>query len=220
MSLTLVVVLALRGAAAVAILTTLVGGIPRVVQAALAVSLGLWTAVLVAPLDVTLVGIPWELAARELVIGATLGILAAVPLLATAAAGKLVDLAGTGRAQGPYAALFGVLAAAVFVGIDGHVAVVEAIATSHQKIPALVTTRADVLGALGQLVPAAVRLAVPWLVTAAVVQLAVGASTRLATRASANIPGAAAVPAALVMMTASLVATLAVAIAALVRHTL
>jgi len=219
-SLTLVVVLALRGAAAVAIVTTLVGGIPRVVQAALAVSLGLWTAVLVAPVDATVVGIPWELAARELVIGATLGILAAVPLLAAATAGRLVDLAGTGRAQGPYSALFGVLAAAVFVGIDGHVAVVEAIATSHQNIPALVTTRADVLGALGQLVPAAVRLAVPWLVTAAVVQLAVGAGTRLATRASANIPGAAAVPAALVMMTASLVATLAIAIAALLRHTL
>jgi flagellar biosynthesis protein FliR len=220
-SITLVVVLALRGAAAIAILTTLVGGIPRVIQGALAVSLGLWSAVLVAPLAGQLVdGIPWELAARELVIGATLGILAAVPLLAIAAAGRLVDLAGTGRAQGPYAALFGVLAAAVFVGIDGHVAVIEAIVTSHQKIPALVTTRADVIGALGQLVPEAVRLAVPWLVTAAVVQLAAGAGTRLAARASANVPGAAAVPAALVMMTASLVATLAVAIAAVLRHSL
>ena len=140
--------------------------------------------------------------------------------LAIAAAGRLVDLAGTGRAQGPYATLFGVLAAAVFVGIDGHVAVIEAIVTSHQKIPALVTTRADVIGALGQLVPEAVRLAVPWLVTAAVVQLAAGAGTRLAARASANVPGAAVVPAALVMMTASLVATLAVAIAAVLRHAL
>jgi flagellar biosynthesis protein FliR len=219
-SITLVVVLALRGAAAIAVLTTLVGGIPRVIQGALAVSLGLWSAVLVAPLAGLADGIPWELAARELVIGATLGILAAVPMLAVAGAGRLVDLAGTGRAQGPYATLFGVLAAAVFVGIDGHVAVIEAIVTSHQKIPALVTTRADVIGALGQLVPEAVRLAVPWLVTAAVVQLAVGAGTRLAARASANVPGAAAVPAALVMMTASLVATLAVAIAAVLRHAL
>jgi len=49
-------------------------------------------------------------------------------LSAAAAAGRLVDLAGSGRAQGPYAALFGVLAAAVYVGIDGHVAMVEAIA--------------------------------------------------------------------------------------------
>jgi hypothetical protein len=77
-----------------------------------------------------------------------------------------------------------------------------------------------VLAALNQLVPTAVRLAVPWLVTAAVIQLAVGAGTRVAGRASAHVPGAVAVPAALVMMTASLVATLAVAMAAVVRHTL
>jgi flagellar biosynthetic protein FliR len=203
------------------VLTTLVGGVPRVVQGALAAALGVWSALIVAPGTVAnLTGVPYELAARELVIGATLGILAAVPLLAAAAAGRLVDLAGTGRAEGPYGALFGVLAAAVFVGIDGHVAVIEAIVTSHQKIPALALTQADVVGALGQLIPAAVRLAVPWLVTAAVVQIAVGAGTRLAARASAGVPGAVAVPAALVMMTASLVATLAVAIAATVRHTL
>lgn len=221
-------VLALRGAAAVAILTTLVGGIPRVVQAGLAVSLGLWSALLVAPLappdlfaQITDVAhLPWALVARELVLGATLGILAAVPLLAIAAAGRLVDLAATGRAQGPYATLFGVLAAAVFVGIDGHVEVITAIVTSHQQVPALATTEPQVLAALGALVPIAVRLAVPWLVTAAVIQLAVGAGTRLANRAAPNIPGAVATPAALVMMTASLVATLAVAMVAVFRHAL
>ncbi len=218
----LVVVLGLRGAAAIAVLTTFVGGIPRVVQGALALALGVWSALLVAPLagPLTTSGIPWELGVRELVLGATLGIVAAVPLLAAAAAGRLVDLAGTGKAQGPYAALFGVLAAAVFVGIDGHVMVVEAIVTSHQKIPALLTTQADVLGALAALVPTAVRLAIPWLLTAAVVQVAAGAGTRVAARASASIPGAVAAPAALVMMTASLVATLAIAMAAVFRHTL
>ncbi|HSD88086.1 MAG TPA: hypothetical protein VLB44_11250, partial [Kofleriaceae bacterium] len=44
----LVVVLALRGAAAIAVLTTLVGGVPRVVQLALAATLGLWSAVMAA----------------------------------------------------------------------------------------------------------------------------------------------------------------------------
>jgi flagellar biosynthesis protein FliR len=221
MSALLIVVLALRGAAAVLVLTTFVGGIPRVVQGALAAAMGLWSALLVAPAAAPLAGgIPWELAARELIIGATLGIVAAVPLLAAAAAGRIVDIAATGRAQGPYAALFGVLAAAVFVGIDGHVAVIEAIVTSHRDVPALAATRIDVVVALGALVPTAVRLAVPWLVTAAVVQVAAGAGTRLAGRASANVPGAVAVPAALVMMTASLVATLAVAIAAVIRHTM
>jgi len=220
MSATLIVVLALRGAAAIFVLTTLVGGVPRVVQGALAAAVGLWSALVIAGAATPVAGIPWELAARELVIGATLGIVAAVPLLAAAAAGRMIDIAATGRAQGPYAALFGVLAAAVFVGIDGHVAVIEAIVTSHRDVPALAASRIDVLAALGQLVPVAVRLAVPWLVTAAVVQVAAGAGTRLAGRASASVPGAVAVPAALVMMTASLVATLAVAIAAVLRHSL
>ena len=200
MSALMIVVLALRGTAAVLVLTTFVGGIPRVVQGALAAALGLWSALLVAPAATPLAaGIPWELAARELVIGATLGIVAAVPLLAAAAAGRIVDIAATGRAEGPYAALFGLLAAAVFVGIDGHVAVIEAIVTSHRDLPALAASRVDALAATGQLIATAVRLA---------------------GRASANVPGAVAVPAALVMMTASLVATLAVAIAAVVRHTL
>ena len=220
----LIVVLALRGAAAIAVLTTFIGGIPRVVQGALALAVGVWSALLVAPIVAPMTmmptGVPWELALREVVIGATLGIVAAVPLLAAMAAGRLVDLAGTSKAQGPYSALFGVLAAAVFMGIDGHVMVIEAIVASHQRVSALVSTQADVLGALAALVPTAVRLAVPWLVTAAVVQVAVGAGVRVAARAAANVPGTVAVPAALVMMTASLVATLAVAMAAVFRHTL
>jgi len=215
-----IVVLGLRGAAAVLVLTTLVGGVPRVVQVALAAALGLWSALVVAGNATPVAGIPWELAAREIVIGTTLGIVAVVPLLAAAVAGRMIDIAATGRAQGPYAALFGVLAAAVFVGIDGHVAVIDAIVTSHRDLPALAASRVDVLAALAQLVPTAIRLAIPWLVTAAVVQVAAGAGTRLAGRASASVPGAVAVPAALVMMTASLVATLAVAIAAVIRHTL
>ncbi|MFT3691547.1 MAG: flagellar biosynthetic protein FliR [Kofleriaceae bacterium] len=214
-----ILVLALRGATAVAVITTFVGGVPRAVQGILAAATGVWTALLL--FDGTVPAeFPWELALREVVIGATLGILAAIPLLAAATAGRFVDIAGANRPQGPYTSLFGVLAAAVFVGVDGHIDVIRSILDSHHTLPALATTRVDVLAALGQLLPAAVRLAVPWLVTAAIVQLAIGAGTRIAARASANIPGAVAVPAALVMMTASLVATLAVAIAALVRHTL
>jgi flagellar biosynthesis protein FliR len=209
-------VLALRGAAAVMVLTVLAGGVPRIVSAALAVAVGLWSALAVAPVTGPLVGdATWQLAVHELAIGATLGVLAALPLLAAATAGRLVDLADRGApGGGPYSALFGVLAAAVFVGIDGHIAVIETIVDSHRTMPVL---DHGVLAALGHLIPAAVRLAVPWLITAAVVQIAAGVGTRLATRAASHVPGAAAVPAALVMMTASLVATFAVAIAALVR---
>ena len=215
-----ILILGLRGAAAIAVLTSLVGGIPRIVQAALAVSLGLWSALAVVPADVSTLDVSWQLAIAELAIGAALGVLAAVPLLAAAAAGRIVDVAATGRAGGPYSALFGMLAAAVFVGIDGHVAVIEAIVQSHRTTPLLAMTRDGVLAALGHFVPAAIRLAVPWLVTAAVVQVAAGVGTRLAGRAAAHVPGVAAVPAALVMMTATLVATLAVAMAAVMRGAL
>jgi len=217
-----VLVLALRGAAAVAVLTSFAGGFPRVVQAGLAVLFGLWAALLAGagvPADGSLVLV----AAHELVVGATLGLLAAVPLLAAGIAGRLVDTSLPAR-KGPYAALFAVLAGAVFVGIDGHVALLGSIAESYRVTPVLGTVplgvQPSVLAALGGLVPAAVALAIPWLVTAAVVEIAIGAGVRVAGRAGAHAPVAAAVPAALVMITAALVSTLAVGIAALVRGTL
>lgn len=213
-----IVVLALRCLVAVLVLTTLVGGIPRVIQAALAASLGLWCALLLLP---TMSAEPtWVLALQEVAIGAALGIVGAVPLLAAAAAGQLVDIAATGRAQGMYRTFFGVLAAAVFVGVDGHVTVVRAVVESHRTLPMLAASRPAVLGAIARLLPAAIQLAVPWLVTAAVVQIALGVGARVGGRAAAHAPTAAAVPAALAMMTAALVATLAIAIASLVRGAL
>jgi len=215
-------VLALRGAAAVAVLVALIGGIPQVVQVGLAVVAGLWAAVLAgAQVPAVADGGLWLLAAREAVIGATIGVIAAAPLVAVAMAGRLVDRAGGlasgAGGRGPYSALFSVLAAAVFVGIDGHVAFVTAIATSFRDVPVIAATTPRVLATLGQLVPIAARLAIPWLITAAVVEIAAGVALRIAGRAASHGPIAAATPAALVMMTASLIGTLAVAIAALVR---
>jgi len=218
-------VLALRGAAAAMVLVTLVGGVPRIVQVGLAVAVGLWSAAIAG------VPVPGEalglVAAREIVIGATLGVIAALPLIAVATAGRLVDRS-SGRSigsaggvrTGPYGTLFSVLAAAVFVGIDGHVAFVAAIVTSFRDLPAIAVTEPSVLATLATLLPIAVRLAIPWLVTAAVVEIAAGVATRLAGRAALQGPAAAATPAALVMMTASLIGTLAVAIAALLRGAL
>lgn len=219
-------VLALRGAVAVAVLVALVGGIPQVVQVGLAVVVGLWAAVITGaaalPAEAAVGGAALGLiAAREVVIGATLGVVAGVPLIAVATAGRLVDraggMSGAARSSGPYSALFSLLAAAVFVGIDGHVAFVEAIATSFRDVPVVAATAPRVLATLGQLLPIAARLAIPWLVTAAVVEIAAGVALRIAGRAVSHGPIAAATPAALVMMTASLIGTLAVAIAALVR---
>ena len=211
-------VLALRGAAAVVVLVALAGGVPRIVQVGLAVVVGVWSAAIAgAPVpDEAL----WLVAAREIVIGATIGLTAALPLVAAATAGRLVDRFGRSggtHTAGPYGALFGILAAAVFVGVDGHVAFVTAIAASFREVPVIAGTEPRVLATLAGLLPIAARLAIPWLVTVAVVEIAVGVAVRLAGRAALHGPLAAATPAALVMMTASLIGTLAVAIAALVR---
>lgn len=220
----LVLVLALRGAAAVFVLVTLVGGVPRIVQAGLAAAVGLWSAAIAgAPVPDEVLGF---VAAREIVIGATLGLIAAVPLLAAATAGRLVDRsigwplapASGARSRGPYGTLFSLLAAAVFVGIDGHLSFVTAIVTSFRDLPATAVTEPSILAALAALLPSAVRLAIPWLVTAAVVEIAAGVALRLAGRAALQGSAAAATPAALVMMTVSLMGTLAVAIAALARN--
>jgi flagellar biosynthesis protein FliR len=213
-----VLVLALRGFVAIAVLTTLVGGIPRIAQAALAVTLGLWSGLLLLPTHSIDPSLP--IVVSEFALGAALGVVAAVPLLAASAAGRFVDIAATERAQGPYGTFFAILAAAVFVGIDGHVAVLTAIVDSHASTRSMVTAQPSVIVAIGQLVPSAIRLAIPWLVTAAVVQIAVGVGVRLAARAGAHVPAAAAVPAALVMMSAALVATLAVTMAAIMRGAL
>ncbi len=201
------------------VLTTLAGGIPSVVRLGLAAVFGLWAmlaAGVALPDDVS-----WLLAARELVIGATLGIVAVVPLLAARLAGQLVDLVAVSAQargpRGPYTGVFGVLAAAVFVGIDGHVAFVTAIADSFATVPAVTEVQPRVMMALGGLIAAGVKLAVHWLVTAVVVELAIGAGSRVAGRTALHAPVSAAVPAALAMMTAALISMLAIAIAALVR---
>lgn len=228
-------VLALRGAAAVGVLASLVGGIPQVVRIGLALAVGLWSAAMVGEAAAwpQLPGLTariadaslWLVATRELVIGATIGVIAAMPLLAAATAGRLVERAagrsgssgGGALAGGPYGALFSVLAAAVFVGIDGHVAFVTAITDSFHDAPAVAVSEPRVVATLARLVPAAIQLAIPWLVTAAVVEIAAGVAGRLAARASGDGLIAALPPAALVMMTASLLGTFAVAIAALVQ---
>lgn len=208
-------ILAVRGTAAIAVLASLVGGVPRIVQVGLAVVVGLWSAAIAGTVvpDEAL----WLVAGRELVLGATIGVVAALPLLAAAIAGRLVDLAGGARARGPYGALFSMLAAAVFVGIDGHVELVVGIATSFRDAPIAADASPRVVATLGAIVPIAVQLAIPWLVTAAVVEIAAGVANRLAGRAAIHAPIGAATEAALVMMTATLVGTLAVSIAALVR---
>src|SRR4051812_50131034 len=108
----MVLVLALRGAAAVGVLVALIGGLPRLGQAGLAGAVGVWSAVVaaeLAPLPSEVGAALGLIAARELVVGATIGLVAALPLLGVAMAGRLVDGSHGARARGPYSSLFSVL---------------------------------------------------------------------------------------------------------------
>ena len=93
-------VLALRGAAAVLVVTTLVGGFPRLVQLGLALLVGLWVALLAPSPALAGPAALLVVAARELVIGATIGLIAALPLLAASAAGLLVSEVASVRGPG------------------------------------------------------------------------------------------------------------------------
>jgi flagellar biosynthesis protein FliR len=217
----------LRGGVAILTLTTLVGGLPRLVQLGLAAALGLWCGVLAAPdalgpLPAQL-GPLVALGLREAALGAALGVMAALPLWLVALTGQLVELTASGRGGpggrgGPLAALIGVLGAAIFVAIDGHVAVATAVVDSYGATPSAAAPPAGaVIAALGGLVPAAARLAAPWLVTAAVIELVLGAAARVAGRAMAPGLLAAAPPAAIMALSASVLGALAVGIAGAMR---
>jgi hypothetical protein len=184
-----------------------VGGVPAIEEGSAYIELDAEDVLGLAPDGIVLI------AARELAIGATVGLVAAVPLMAAGMAGRLVDFAGAAR--GTYGALFSIVAAAVFFGIDGHVAAVAAIGESFRAVPVSAVTGAR--EAVGGLIGAAVKLAIPWLVTAAVVEIAVGVGVRVAGRSALQAPVGAAVPATIAMMTAALVGTFAVGVAALVR---
>jgi flagellar biosynthesis protein FliR len=204
---------AVRGFAAIGVMLAIVG-MARTVALALALAVGVWSALLVAPrlpmfFSIAFVG-------QELAIGAALGVAAAVPLVAARIAGTLVDR-GAG-VRGSYGGLLDVIAAAVFVGLDGHVAVVRAVVESHRALPALAGQRTHVLAALASLVPSALALALPWLVTATVIWLAIGVSSRVAARTAQSLPSAAGAAVVVAMMSAAFVSVFAVGVARMVTN--
>ena len=208
-------ILSLRGTAAVALLLVLVGGTGSLAAVALAVAAGVWSALLVAPhAAFASDSQSAAFAVSELAVGGALGIVAALPLLAARTASAWIDRVADVR--GVYGRMLGVVAAAVFVGVDGHVRVIRAIVESHRALPALADARPRVLPALASLVPSAVMLATPWLVTAAIVALAVGVGARIAARTALHVPTAIAAPAIVAMASAAFVAVFATALARLV----
>ena len=82
---------------------------------------------------------------KELAIGAVLALVVAVPFLAADAAGRWIGVAigapgggnvvGPAGATSPTGALATLLAILVFIGIDGHLIVVDALARSYEALP-------------------------------------------------------------------------------------
>jgi flagellar biosynthesis protein FliR len=130
---------------------------------------------------------------KELAIGAVLALVVAVPFLAADAAGRWIGVAigapgggnvvGPAGATSPTGALATLLAILVFIGIDGHLIVVDALARSYEALPLFGGIDRDaaareVLGAATGFLAAAVALAAPALVAGALVELALGLATR------------------------------------------
>ena len=162
----------LRPIAALTVIALVAAPVPRWLGVPVGVAIGLFLATAMpasAPLDPLLV-------AREVVVGAALGVVAAAPLVALGWSGRLVDAAsGEPGAR----AILGLAGAAVFAGIGGPALLAEALARSHVTVP-IAGPVPDVLPAIGGLLAAAVRLAVPFVVGAAVVEIAIAAVGRAA----------------------------------------
>lgn len=146
-----------------------------------------------------LVGLPGAalvaLAAKEAVIGVTLGLLAALPLVAAEAAGALVDETEGG---GPGAALLGQLALVMFVTLDGHHAFLRGLVHGYEVVPPWRPLAAGApeallgaaLAAGAHLFGVAVALAVPVLAARLLAGLALGVVMRATPGAGGSGGGA------------------------------
>jgi flagellar biosynthesis protein FliR len=170
-------VASLRPIAALTVIAVIAAPLPRWLGAVVGAALGLFVAAALpaaalpphAPVDLAVI-------ARELAVGAALGIVAAAPLVALGWSARLVDVAaGEPGAR----AIFLLVGAAVFVGVDGPALLAESIARSYTAVP-VATAPLGVVPAIAGLLATAARLAVPFVVGAAVIEVAVGAVGRAA----------------------------------------
>ncbi|HUQ04081.1 MAG TPA: flagellar biosynthetic protein FliR [Kofleriaceae bacterium] len=192
-------VLALARVAPLVLVAPALGGIPlpRVAQAALALVVASVVASGLAVPAATLAGAGWveriALLGREVMIGATLGVVAAVPLLAAAAAGAWASASsGSDDAGvGTWSWFFPITAAMVFFAVGGHLAVIGALGMSYRALPAAGAgagggavsagdALAVVVGAGSQMIAAGLALAAPLVVASMLAAVLVGVVERAA----------------------------------------
>ncbi len=189
--------LALARVAPLVLIAPALGGLPlpRVVQAALALVIALVVAGGLAPAAATLAAGGWGervlVLGREVLVGATLGVVAAVPLAAASAAGAWASAsAGDDVGVSAWSLFYPLAAAAVFFAVGGHLAVVGALGLSYRALPAGAgaaggmasgTISIDVLAVSGaQMIAAGAALAAPLVVAGMLAALMVGAVERAA----------------------------------------
>lgn len=167
--------------------------LPRVAQAALAVAVA---AVVASGLDgAVLADAGWGarvmLLGREAMIGAVLGVVAAVPLAGAAAAGAWAAAATDDDGGGTWSMFFPLAAAAVFFGVGGHLAVIAALGVSYRALPvgAAASGGVDVVVVAGaQMIAAGLALAAPMLVAALIAAILAGVIERAAGASSSMVP--------------------------------
>jgi type III secretory pathway component EscT len=154
-----------------------------------------------AGVDLALLGL------RELLVGALLGLLVAVPLHAFESAGRLMDEARGARAEGPalpsgapatplgaFLFLYGLT---LFVLVEGHLSVVAAAAESYRTLPLGATlpqsapaeVSALVIHLGGQFFVVALGLAAPVIAVLLLLDLALGLAARVSPELSESALG-------------------------------
>ncbi len=196
--------------------------LPRFITFTLAVSAALLTAPM-ATVDATALQ-PWQwlmAASRELAIGATMGIVASVPLWAVRTAGAGVDSAlaavrsgGSGSGTRSYQMLWSLCAAMIFFASHGPALVFGQLARSYQALPVAGSALAvvapignfttTVLGSLSSMFALALPMALPVLLTVLTLTVAGHVSARVAGHANVSPVVAGALPLAALVAVAAL----------------
>lgn len=164
------------------------------------------------------------IAARELALGGAFAVACAVPLLALADAGRIVDAmrgaaAHGGRAPGPFTELHRLLGAVLFLVLGGHRLAIAALGEGLVALPPGAPLAAADLAGLGlgtaRVAVAALALAISFAAPAALALLAVEVALGAAARAAPALP----IQVAAVPLRAALgVAAVLLALAVLVPH--
>lgn len=194
--------------------------LPRFITFTLAVSAALLTAPM-ATVDATALQ-PWQwlmAASRELAIGATMGIVASVPLWAVRTAGAGVDSAlaavrSGGSGTRSYQMLWSLCAAMIFFASGGPALLFGQLARSYQALPVAGSALAavapignfttTVLGSLSSMFALALPMALPVLLTVLTLTVAGHVSARVAGHANVSPVVAGALPLAALVAVAAL----------------